>query len=475
MMSNSSRNSPQRTSHGRRSGNGPSPSRYARRDADAVRGAARRSTPAPGRAWRGCPAWSRARRRRASRGPRTRAPGRRRARGTHSAIARRPLAVIEYTVRGRLPVVSFVALAIPVVDELLRFLVELALGPGPELPEGPAHLLGEFVGGPRLDREEAEDGVRRRRQTKASPASPLTSSLWGYTNSSLWEYTTWRQDRWTSRSSTPTRPRPGTGTRAMSGPKRPTGTTGRAVAILAALPRRGGSSARRIGCSTSGAGPGGRPARRLARSPRAARPPGIDLSTRMLELARAPERGRGPRQRAPSSAATRRSSRSTAGRVRRRHEQLRRHVLQRSRRRVHEHRRRIALRRIACAARRGGPFRRTTGSMSLRGALAVGRDLPMPPPDAPTPFSPRRPRPGPRHPRRGRLRRESSWQPIDELDRPRHRRRRRARLRQDDGHRRRTHRRPRRGGHGPRRCPTSRTSSPSTRRPKACCSAQRPG
>ena len=53
----------------------------------------------------------------------------------------------------------------PVGDELLGLLVDLALGPGPELTERPIHLLGELVGRPRLDREQSEDRVRRRRES----------------------------------------------------------------------------------------------------------------------------------------------------------------------------------------------------------------------------------------------------------------------------------------------------------------------
>ena len=47
-------------------------------------------------------------------------------------------------------------------NQLLRLLVELALGPRPEPAERAVHLLGELVGRPGLDREQPEDRVRRR-------------------------------------------------------------------------------------------------------------------------------------------------------------------------------------------------------------------------------------------------------------------------------------------------------------------------
>ena len=85
--------------------------------------------------------------------------------------------------------------------------------------------------------------------------------------------------------------------------------------------------------------------------------------------------------------------------------------------------------------------------MSLRGALAVGRELPMPPPDAPTPFALA-------DPERVRTILESAGfqrrrpRADRRADRPRCRRVRRARVRQDDGHRRRTDRRARRTSAG---------------------------
>ena len=112
--------------------------------------------------------------------------------------------------------------------------------------------------------------------------------------------------------------------------------------------------------------------------------------------------------------------------------------------------------------------------MSLRGALAVGRELPVPPPDAPTPFALA-------DPERVRTILESAGfhdvdlEPIDELDRPRNRRVRRARVREDDGHRRGTDPRARRPKRGRKRCPTSPTCSTSTRPPTACSSPPRRG
>ena len=47
-------------------------------------------------------------------------------------------------------------------DELLRLLVELALGARPHAPHALVDLQDELMGSPRLHRKKAEDGVRRR-------------------------------------------------------------------------------------------------------------------------------------------------------------------------------------------------------------------------------------------------------------------------------------------------------------------------
>ena len=51
---------------------------------------------------------------------------------------------------------------VPVGDELLRLLVQLALRTRPHPAHAAVDLLDELVGGPRLDGQEAEDRVRRR-------------------------------------------------------------------------------------------------------------------------------------------------------------------------------------------------------------------------------------------------------------------------------------------------------------------------
>jgi hypothetical protein len=53
---------------------------------------------------------------------------------------------------------------IAVGDELLRFLVQLALGSGPEPPQAAVDLLHQLVRGPRLDGQKSEDCVRGGRQ-----------------------------------------------------------------------------------------------------------------------------------------------------------------------------------------------------------------------------------------------------------------------------------------------------------------------
>ena len=49
-------------------------------------------------------------------------------------------------------------------DEPLGFVVELPCGARPGPAERALYLLGELVGGPRADREQAEDGERGGRQ-----------------------------------------------------------------------------------------------------------------------------------------------------------------------------------------------------------------------------------------------------------------------------------------------------------------------
>ena len=51
---------------------------------------------------------------------------------------------------------------VAVGDELLGLLVQLALGAGPHPAQAAVDLLHELVGGPRLDGQQAEDGVGRR-------------------------------------------------------------------------------------------------------------------------------------------------------------------------------------------------------------------------------------------------------------------------------------------------------------------------
>ena len=102
------------------------------------------------RCWRARPAWWPARRRTPSAALRTPASGRRPARPATARSARRPFAVIAYVVRGRRPTAPgwpWRALR----REPLRLLVDAAGGAGPEALEAALHLLGQLVGGPRLD------------------------------------------------------------------------------------------------------------------------------------------------------------------------------------------------------------------------------------------------------------------------------------------------------------------------------------
>ena len=105
--------------------------------------------------------------------------------------------------------------------------------------------------------------------------------------------------------------------------------------------------------------------------------------------------------------------------------------------------------------------------MALRGALALGRELPVPPPDAPTPFSLADPDARSTDPRCSRIRRHRV-RTGRRADRPRRRRCGRTRLREDDGDRRGPHRGPRRPTSERRRWRTSRGSCMSTRPRKVC-------
>ena len=191
---------------------------------------------------------------------------------------------------------------------------------------------------------------------------------------------------------------------------------------LAALRRARSSSAAPIACVDVGCGTGG-PTRDVARSPREGEVTGIDLSTRMLELAAQAERGRRARQRDLRPRRRPGLPVRTRG-VRRRHEQLRDDVLQRSRRRVHEHRRRTAPGRHARAARLADASGERVADVAARRArhragaarAASGR--------ADTVLA-RRPRAGPQHPGVRRLRRRRA-RADRRTDRPRNRRVRRA-------------------------------------------------
>jgi hypothetical protein len=44
-------------------------------------------------------------------------------------------------------------------DQLAGFLIQFAFRARPEVSQAGFHLLGQLVGGPRLDREQAEDGI----------------------------------------------------------------------------------------------------------------------------------------------------------------------------------------------------------------------------------------------------------------------------------------------------------------------------
>src|SRR5205823_5360392 len=59
-------------------------------------------------------------------------------------------------------------------DQLLRFLIEIALGPWPEPVQAAFHLLGQLVGGPRSQRQERQHGVRGGRQPGKIFAHALT-------------------------------------------------------------------------------------------------------------------------------------------------------------------------------------------------------------------------------------------------------------------------------------------------------------
>jgi hypothetical protein len=50
-------------------------------------------------------------------------------------------------------------------DQLLRFFKQLATGTGPEPINATTDLLDELIGSPRLDGEQTEDRVRRRRES----------------------------------------------------------------------------------------------------------------------------------------------------------------------------------------------------------------------------------------------------------------------------------------------------------------------
>ena len=178
-------------------------------------------------------------------------------------------------------------------------------------------------------------------------------------------------DRWTSRWSTPSRPPRGTATRATCGPSRPTGTTGPAARIWQRFARRRARRRRAIACSTSAAAPGALTRDVAARSRPSGAVTGIDLSTRMLELARTRSADEGPRQR-DLRPRRRPGLPVRAGGVRRRDEQLRRDVLQRPGRRVHQHRRRAATGRRGSRSLAWRTLPENEWLMSLRGALASG-------------------------------------------------------------------------------------------------------
>ena len=62
----------------------------------------------------------------------------------------------------------FLGAGIPMLDELLGLLVQLARCPGPHPLHAALHLLRQLVGAPVLDGQQAEDGVRRRGQRRGS-------------------------------------------------------------------------------------------------------------------------------------------------------------------------------------------------------------------------------------------------------------------------------------------------------------------
>ena len=101
-----------------------------------------------GPAWRAGTAGRRRRRRTPSPCPRTRRSGVRPAAPASRRRAARPSSVMVYSRLRRFPVNRSVATAYPSRGELLRLVVELALGPRPEPVQAALHLLGQLVGGP---------------------------------------------------------------------------------------------------------------------------------------------------------------------------------------------------------------------------------------------------------------------------------------------------------------------------------------
>ena len=134
-----------------------------------------------------------------------------------------------------------------------------------------------------------------------------------------------------------------------------------------------------IGC---GCGQTSLAAARIARSGSVL---GVDLSHAMLAVAT--ERARAPVSRTrASNAADAQVHPIHARQLRRRDQPLWRDVLRRPGRRVFQHRSRDATRRPRRVRRVAGTVARTNGLRALRDALAAGRDLPSPPPNAPGPF-----------------------------------------------------------------------------------------
>ena len=159
-------------------------------------------------------------------------------------------------------------------------------------------------------------------------------------------------------------------------------------------PRR--RSATATACSTSDAVPVRPPCARPERR-RTGRRSGVDLSSHMLDVRAAPRRRRGHRQRRPSSRPTRRSTRSRPAAFDVAISNTGATFFGDLGRRAHQHRPRACAQADASPSSPGRHWPNNEWVREFTGALAAGRDLPAPPPDAPEPLRAVRPRPRSQH------------------------------------------------------------------------------